>query len=423
MSRLVECLQHLPSFIALVDNIAARLAEVRCVVCVVGCTFDPDLIVQAAANHFVLRDRYPFVVDASRAGTPARLLGEALGFDVEAILCGARITDVGGGVISVSNLDALAPEEQDLWAALVDRWGRRQQMARSAGEALLPSILLATTGRTLRKLPGEQVDVSVLGAVGTLTELELGLAVRLARDAADDWVTATWRENILPAVAGPDLEIADACWMPCIGSIADVTTACREIGVSRGWTAPAVAKALSALETPRAANVNSLSQLAAALRSAWTMGAVAFTPENGFEPSVAAYALLERQVEIERRVWRGQARLVLPLVDRIRFELCRALDDRLPSGWQLSPPPKDEDEFEEVRRDPLMCQPGHLVRLLWRTLTIPQRQREQFQRLAVRCRDVRNTIAHYRPISFGEFRELLLATREAGLQVGIQSVR
>jgi hypothetical protein len=419
MNRLAEVVCELPSFVSMITEVATKLGDHQSVLCLTGHSATPQSIVQRAQAHPSMKSRYPFEVDCVQ-GPPLIVLSETLGWDVERVLAGDSSTDVQSGVVYVSNFDDAAPDHRASWLLVMERWAARQQMAQTTGEQVLPSVLVATRGGSIEKLPSGQLHLSVVGCTAVLSSLELSLAIRLARDDAD-WMRATWRESVLPAVAGADVELANACWDECVGTPDDVAVACRNVALARKWRPGDVDRMIAALDAPRGASVQQVTQLSIPMRLAWAAGVVTYTPETGFERSAAASALLDKRADIERRVWRGQARLVLPLVDRIRFELCLKLDERLPPGWQLRPPPKDENDLEEVRADPLACEPAHIQHILREVSTLPKRQLESFRCVARRCKDVRNTLAHYRPIAFNDFKELLQAAQDGQLPVGIQS--
>jgi hypothetical protein len=120
--------------------------------------------------------------------------------------------------------------------------------------------------------------------------------------------------------------------------------------------------------------------------------------------------MLDEQDEIEHRLWRGQVTLLLPMVDSIRFALCERwtarFGDDWPSRWQ---PPLAEEEAKAVKHTPYASGWGHIKSLLLdRSIYELDRERTSLRQVS-HAHYVRNSLAHYRPVTFQDF-EILWQT-------------
>lgn len=97
------------------------------------------------------------------------------------------------------------------------------------------------------------------------------------------------------------------------------------------------------------------------LRTLWAHGALSWTLEFGLELHTAAMAVLGRDEEVKHRLWRGQAELLLPLIDHMRLMVCTDLAHSYGKNWPMRYGlPTSEEEKAAVQASPLACQWGYL---------------------------------------------------------------
>jgi len=138
----------------------------------------------------------------------------------------------------------------------------------------------------------------------------------------------------------------------------------------------------------------------------WAHGAAQATVEYGIEPHPAVLFVLDRRSELQHRLWRGQAELLLPTLDGIRLDVCsyltRIYGPEWPVKWRRPDHPREE---KAVLENPLACEWGYLEWLIKECFELRQEQR--WLRLVTPASRIRNTIAHSRTISYSEY-ELVL---------------
>ena len=142
-----------------------------------------------------------------------------------------------------------------------------------------------------------------------------------------------------------------------------------------------------------------------ALWRGWASGRIIFTPEYGAEHHPATLASVGRLIDVEYRLWRGQSECLLPILNRIRINVCDHLTATFGHDWPTNPyAPKETYELEAVTNNPRGAGFGYIEHLL---SVVPKfKERRELLPIVSRSRVIRNEIAHYRAVSFGEFSEL-----------------
>jgi len=137
----------------------------------------------------------------------------------------------------------------------------------------------------------------------------------------------------------------------------------------------------------------------------WAEGVISYIPERGLCLQTAALALLGLWDDAQHRIWTGQTELLMPMIDSFRLKVCDFLTNKYGKSWPTSwTQPGSHDEFVSVKDNPRSCQWGHLSKIFE---TVPKLNRLQNIAKSVKCaRQIRNELAHFRPIKNRDFRRL-----------------
>lgn len=361
-------------------------------------------------------------------GPPSAALGAGLGWlgddgatpaTPDALMdAGAR----GAEVIWLDGVDALNQTDLGRWLGLLPRWAEVSQRRANRGAPVTALCLLAPACALPDGPPPGDLYLGVRHWWGLPSLLELRLLCRYREDRPPGEAAARWREAVLPALAVGDPALVDELWEDAAADVNLLEQRLLAYAHRRDWTAERLrqwgADRLNASPMPR--------QLAAgepwiAARDLWAQGAATWTPEGGLELHSAALAALGRRARIRHRVWRGQVDLILPMIDDVRVSLCTQLTEAYGPEWPVMwGPPQLDAEREAVLHDPFACQLGHLRYVLGATPT----RDPQSQALAETMLSLRNELAHYRPVGFYQFHQLLaLVQRWRQRQAGPQPRR
>ena len=296
------------------------------------------------------------------------------------------------------------------WAQFIEEWARERLSLRSCGQAGTPSMCVIAKLRDFEfGLPEPGPGLTYCWWWGFPSALEVRLACRIASITnGDSRETSTWREFVLPGLVSSDVQLAEGIWQEVIGDQSAIVR-----GLVNYWDSldePASADGLYDLldlikgETGTAYTIGQ--EVPGSLRSIWAGGGLVYTPEYGLELHPAFLAHTNHTVEVQKMVWRGQAELLLPLVNEIRLRICSALTDRYgrdwPDQWGL---PASPHEAEQVRITPLAAELGYL-HFLFSTAAekdLPISIEIDLSRLVSLAREIRNRVAHNRPVVFQDF--------------------
>jgi len=302
-------------------------------------------------------------------------------------------------VIRLSGFGALSEGEAVQWVATIERIARASSKRPGQGAAILCHV----AGHThIGVLPSPASHLQLHWWVGIPSATELLLTCRDEREYTHA-ARQSWREHVLSSLAGNDPLLADALWEIVFESDEAIGRALRGYAARRGWN--------SAQLTKHGANEIVPSPLAGRnrepprQRELWAMGAVVQTEEFGLELHSAALAALERDAEWVHRLWRGQAALVLPVLEDLRLRVCQRLSDVWGTNWPFRwERPQSEEEYKEVKDDPLAASWGFLAHLHRVALNLSRDA--AMGALVNRARYIRNELSHNRPIRFPDYRVL-----------------
>jgi hypothetical protein len=299
-------------------------------------------------------------------------------------------------------------------APLLDDWagaGRSGQ-----GERRVPAYFGVVSGaQAISRLPRSDVNAAVVWWHEGESILDVRVRCRERGRALGDRFVALWREQVVPDVAGTDLDLADRIWEHVEEPEENLLRVLEDCARERGWKRDCLARLRPCLEGPRGIHPFAADRVDSSLAPAWAEGLVQCSPEYGLEVNSAAMAIDPGlRHALLHRWWRGQQALLTPLVDGIRRRVCSLLTRRYGSQWPLAfVPPDHEREQAEVAGDPSACQLGHLSAIVSH---VPEMRR--FDTLVFQMKALRNELAHGRPASFLDAAELRRVALDLGAWPG-----
>jgi hypothetical protein len=388
-----------------IDGVSHRLVLGEQVLALFPPTVDALPVVQAIV--VVVEERGCRVAeidlgDLHPAHPPLVSLPAALGVtDRHVMATPEALADLPGlpDVVHATSIDRLAPDRAEQWLALMLRLARVTGGRRSRPPAVLCPV---SEPARLAAFPAAAPRLAVVRWSGIPSATELRLACREVSDAADV-PRRLWREHVLSSLCGNDVRLAERLWDVVFESRDAVRASLLAYAEERGWTDKALEHAGAAGLGAMTSSL-SVSEVKAA-GAVWAMGALIATEEFGTELHPAAMAVLRREAGWIHRLWRGQAILVLPLLEDLRLRVCLDLSDTFGQGWPFQwQPPASEEERREVSETPLAASWGFLSHL-YRTVPLLGRD-VALAPLVQRARVMRNELAHNRLVSYVDFKTL-----------------
>lgn len=302
--------------------------------------------------------------------------------------------------------DEQAERQIERWFRLMSEWAEHSQGMAGRSEEPTALCMFLPAGAALRSIPATNVYLAVRYWWMLPSTLEMQLLCRLRHGDEDRDSASLWREHVLPSLAGSDAALVDCLWHESEVAADALLARLKAVAAARGWT-PQRIRSIGgdALVRDSGALEASYARPPQGYVALWAHGLLSVTPEYGIELHVAALAALDRTEEIRHRLWRAQARALLPLIDHVRLQICEEFTRVYGRDWatRYRLPPSDEEE-QAVRDSPLACQWGHLEWLVKNCGEL--RAASRWRSLISLCRWVRNEIAHYRPVGFRDFESL-----------------
>lgn len=306
------------------------------------------------------------------------------------------------GLNGWENLDAPA---RAFWLRWLGDWASAAQSAaqnRGKQPAALCAILPALLAHG--HLPATNVYLGVHWWWSIPSNLELRLLCR-ARESGHNNASAMWREHLIPALCGCDWSAAEKLWDAVCHDEAAIKSSLRQYAHERRWDAARL-RSWDAEKLLRGSPSQSgvVGQPPSAWVELWAQGALHRTPENGLELHCAALEVLGNHEAVRQRLWRAQSALLLPLIDDLRLRLCHHLTRNYGTGWALRwRAPREERELQSLGQSDSACQLGHLLCVLQQEQRGALRGLRSYVEAVYQARDLRNDLAHYKPISFAAF--------------------
>lgn len=407
----------LPSTRSLLDRLADQLAGGTSLLVLLPPEVDPADVQEQISARLGQRDVWETSLDTRTPGvmTPATALANELGIDwpspdtprtisnlVAELACQPRAFDV----VHIDHVTELSDAMLQDWLDALRQWSEASRFFADEG---VPTCTLCLCVRAPavrnRRLPDSDVRLQVIRWQGLPSVLELHVACRLLLNGDAATPAGRWREHLLPPLAGSDTMIITALWEHICRTPADLRAALHSLADERGWERDHI----ESLTSPFLDNhfqPNGKLRSRHRWQDLWDAGLAVCTPEYGWELHPAALALLGRVDELDHRIWRGQSALVLPMVEQIRLTLCDEISRTHGTTWPCWGTPDGQRQQDAVAENPRACEWGYLVHLLETHSHRFGAGRNRWHRLARIARNVRNEIAHYRPITFAEFEVL-----------------
>ena len=398
----------LPSARGFIDDIS-EAARTKSVVVLIPDTVSRDMVARLINNRLdVFRIQYKNVPYSSD-NLPAIWLSDQLNVRWPSpstsknirnlLLCGGLPELIHVHDFNTGEADDKLKRER--WLSLIHEWVREsgETQERRYG----PSSRLCLVAKLKDfdfQPPEDKPGLSVHWWWGFPSSLEMRLACRISNQEETSHEAANkWREQVLPALVGSDMKLAEHLWNDVLDSAETIIHSLREYARLEGFSV-ADGGELCELKGPP-----STVRPPCSMWKQWSKGAIVFTNEYGAEyhPALLANCGLVR--DIERRLWRGQAEFLLPILNEIRIAVCDELTQTFGADWPTNPyRPQTDYELEAVEDDPRGAEFGHIENLL---KYIPKfRNKTKLLGMVSQGRMLRNEIAHYRPVSFREFDEL-----------------
>lgn len=422
-NRIMAAALRLPSIQRFLECVADDLGDYRSVLVLLPKGIDAEAIWEALLPVLQRRGYEQRTVPVTEVGpqsTPAAELGRWLGARWPSPEAPRTVSNLAASsalpdIVRLTGLEHLADHAQRGWLEFVGQWAQAIHARVDSGAEASRLCAIVPAEGALRWLPPDDTYLSLRWWWGFPSRLEGQLLCRMLSGADGD-AAMRWREYVLPSLAPNDVGLLDALWEDIGRPAEHLHEALRAYALRRGWDAQLLADWREHQQIIRSAlgRMHGCSQAPPVpARRLWAHGAFGWSEEYGAELHVAAFAALGSDLEVQHRMWRGQAELMLPFLDQVRLRLCDHLTDRYGADWPVRwLPPLSVDDEEAAVRNPQSCQWGHLDTLLRECASLAGEK--ACQRVASAARPLRNRLAHYVPVNATDYARLVALADAVG---------
>ncbi len=310
-------------------------------------------------------------------------------------------------VLFLEALEQLDEPHRSAWLRLIEQWTQTAHRYANHSEPFGALCVVAPAHCLSPLLVNRtQLFLEVHYWWGVPTPAETQILWRDMGAKVADSDLARWRDHMLPSIAAGDSPLLEL-FAPCDGRTTEIIDCLKQFALARGWTT-------AALQCAGGGQVMELEHRHAPLQmrprpteeALWGMGALIWTSDYGVELHPATLILLGLHHELEHRLWRAQAGLLLPILDRVRRHICLQLTTCYGPEWPWRyTEPNEEQERLLVRQSPMLCGLGHLAWLLHPHGSLCTQS--YWHSLVSQARDLRNRIAHYQLVTLEEYLGLM----------------
>ncbi len=340
---------------------------------------------------------------------PTVALGEKLGISWPASLprIPANLAElsVDTDIIQLVGLNELPDSSRRVWCEFLLQWSQGFQNIMDRGGC--PAVIcLICSAWALDSIPPENLYLSVRKWWGMPSALEMKLLCRLAEgDDVRESLAFGWRESILSSIAGSDVQLAEWLWDDVFLTLDHLTECLVNYALEkRDWSV----KMLVSLNVDGCRGWTENNEFPGPYPKnfeLWGRGVLSWTLDYGVEINSSALALFGRKEEIQHRLWRAQASLLLPRLDSLRLGVCKHLTRKFGPEWPVRWPKfATEKELDEAKENPFSCQWGYLENIIGSNVAM--KSERNYLPLIQSARYIRNRLAHYRIIEYSNYRRL-----------------
>ena len=300
-------------------------------------------------------------------------------------------------VVLLEGLGETSELQQTRWFDFLAKWSKSAHRLADKGSRKSPVVALLPVSSIKSDLPEPDLFLEVLLALHIPSVLEVRNLCRVMGENCSS-IEDVWRESVLPPLVGNDVSMTEHLWDAVLLDVDDILCSVAAYGEGQ-WSG----EDLSSLNKITSRGAPGFEIGTAQQQELLRKGLLLWTPEYGREVHPSALALLRHERQLSHRLWRGQASLILPYTDDLRLGICECLTKKFGSSWPYRwHQPHSPTEAQEVRKDTLACQWGHIDWLMRSKVFSDGAQ--ELSCLVSGMTKMRNQLAHFRPVSFREFR-------------------
>ena len=341
-SEQLEEFLYLPEPKRRLNEIVVDLCEGISIVCTLPVPINPVVIYSAVAEECakVGLECKTFNYDAPEL-LPETCLAQCCSMnfspekqvDIEQVF-----NDKAAADVTIITLPELSSEMVKYWARLLRRWSTYARAYQARTKQCPKALMLVTDQSELSRDSKDDVYLKSYYFWGWISTAELLLVARsVAWERGLTLEESLWAESVFVELAGTDPELffwlLDRC---CLSDFSTTWEAMTEQLIAfceeKRWDKERVGAYLDKVNNNKYTR-SRLRMPPSDLDPLWCAGMANWNDGDGVFIHSAGLALRGVIAALEHRIWRGQARVLLPVLDRVRQEICDYLNRNYKQEW------------------------------------------------------------------------------------------
>lgn len=319
-------------------------------------------------------------------------------------------------ILFFDGLDRIGEAARAIWLELLIRWSDTTHAIANSAVPIATLCLIDQAESLLTHLPNSMLYLQLHWWWALPSRIEVQLYCHNLLDPGEEREANLWREYLLPHLAGNDVDLLQYLWNRLFCEPQEVTACLAGYAQSRWPDTQVTRSELTAHGwAERPARQWRQPEPPLEFRRLWADGVIASSPEHGVELHPAMAAALGHRQTVYHRLWRGQAALILPLLDQIRLTLCTYFTGKYGHDWPICWGEPVGEERDMLAENPLASEWRFLHKVL-KYDPVPSELR-RFIPLAKQGLDLRNCLAHYQPVAYQAFEEFWREQKGLGEQL------
>jgi hypothetical protein len=322
----------------------------------------------------------------------------------------AHQADEGASHVDIHSLDKLMTfAEREFIIAQLEGRGK-VATAQSSETGRTSSVIVVVTDATFGYQANQCKHIAVHWFWGCFTTAEMSiLAYYMSQNRAIESAHAAWVQSVMAELAGTDVGLLQELyihWKPDF-SEDDLFNILQEYATQQGWADECVSSHTKNVHgTYRAGRQNKPPCPPQQLALLFESGILEWRTDSGISLHTASLVQNGDSSEIRRRIWAGQAKYLMPIIDMERIKTCRHLEESDPSLNDVvdalrRPNLNSQNEWHSDYTTPEWGELISFIDTMYSGRYISLRRRANFMRMR------RNDLAHCTPISWEHFRMVL----------------
>ncbi|MDD2586497.1 MAG: hypothetical protein PHT79_04635 [Syntrophomonadaceae bacterium] len=318
-------------------------------------------------------------------------------------------------LIILEGLDTLEGRSLNLWLRFIINWSRTAKQFEAVNHYYPKALLIPTNSYELVYKLQEDLFLKLNWFWGWFTSVELKLLIRTTSyETGWSYKECLWIETVFVELAGTDMELL--LWL--VNNLsskkntnAEIYNMLKKYGETKQWVGKLCNIYLNTdakLHEPQINGIGKPIMPPVNMFYLWNAGAIDWSDKTGLIVNSALLAIRGDITALNHRIWRGQSKFLLPIIDLQRIQICHYLKERY-TNWQVycnRCSKRGNGTIDNPSNTETSMEFYEIVTFL-RENRSPGARIENLRIHTDNLRKSRNILAHYIPLEFKDFSFLL----------------